>query len=120
MTRMRWCFLLSFSLTVQVAPAAAEPLRDPFVPPVSAQPCEAMSAVKTWQLKGVIGSASGWVGWLAQAHRWRRVTTGDVITPEGWQIGQVDNHGVALWPLASTTGCSKAAWHLPAPFQHRE
>ncbi|MGM3173375.1 HofP DNA utilization family protein [Dickeya lacustris] len=114
MTPIRWGLFGIWLFSGQIIAAAQlAPVRDPFAPP--APPCHAVSGANNWQLRGVMGSASGWMGWLVQENRWLRITEGDVISPDGWTVSRVDTHGVTLLPPSGAIRCRNDPLRLPAP-----
>ncbi|MCI4236345.1 DUF2531 family protein [Dickeya dianthicola] len=97
----------------------AETMRDPFQPRLEAV-CESRSLPNEWRLKGMVGSSSQWVGWLAQTQSgWLRVRDGDVIPPGDWRITRLDRTGATLRPADETVRCGAAEVQLGSPFHHK-
>ncbi|QDX28705.1 HofP DNA utilization family protein [Dickeya poaceiphila] len=97
----------------------AETMRDPFQP-LSEVSCDSGQLPDKWQLKGMVGSSSQWVGWLAQAQTgWLRVRDGDVIPPGDWQVTRLDSTGATLSLTDGKARCERAEIHLEPPFHHK-
>ncbi|WKV49367.1 HofP DNA utilization family protein [Dickeya fangzhongdai] len=100
--------------------ARAEMMRDPFQPRLDVS-CENRALPDEWRLKGMVGSSSQWVGWLAQTPSgWLRVRDGDVIPPGDWRITRLDRTGATLRPANETVRCGAAEVHLGSPFHHKK
>ncbi|ADN00358.1 Inner membrane protein [Dickeya dadantii 3937] len=98
----------------------AETMRDPFQPQQNVS-CEGRTLPDEWRLKGMVGSSSRWVGWLAQAQSgWLRVRDGDVIPPGDFRVTRLDRTGATLRPTDETARCGAAEFHLGSPFRHKK
>ncbi|WP_050516054.1 HofP DNA utilization family protein [Dickeya chrysanthemi] len=92
--------------------------RDPFQP-LSTASCDDNPVKDKWQLKGMVGSSSQWVGWLFQPQsHWLRVRDGDVLPLGDWQVMRLDRSGVVLRTTGGQGRCGTAEIHLNAPFHH--
>ncbi|WP_033569377.1 HofP DNA utilization family protein [Dickeya undicola] len=98
----------------------AESMRDPFQPLLDIS-CKHRVLADEWRLKGMVGSSSQWIGWLAQTQsRWLRVRDGDVIPPGDWRVTRLDRFGATLRPADEMAHCGEVEIHLDSPFQHKK
>lgn len=98
--------------------SSTENLRDPFHP-VVAVPCSQVDTTPLWRLKGVMGRAGDWVGWLAQPDSpWLKLKQGEAIPSSHWQVSQLDKLGMKLTLVAQLRDCDGQATtvSLTSPF----
>ncbi|WJV62916.1 DUF2531 domain-containing protein [Pectobacteriaceae bacterium CE70] len=94
--------------------------RDPFLPAVKVS-CNEVSPSSLWTLRGLVGDATQWVGWLERPEKpWLRIRYGDLIQPEGLQVVRLDKTGVVFRVSEAQAYCGETEIMLASPFANKE